>query len=178
MVFLDSIFSIFLNFFSLLMFWFYLCKITRLIINIFYKCCSFRDSSPFYQRPVYIVWICTCVHSCLTVNKQNQKSCFSTFHSAPWQSLIKYFVIFSLFLFWKVFSNFLCLIFNVTYFELLEHGHPRRLRETEDPGYRQLRQSHARYSTLILQQQCSGSGSTGSTCFWASWIRIRIHTSD
>jgi hypothetical protein len=60
------------------------------------------------------------------------------------------------FLFWKVSLNFLCLIFNVAYFELLEHGHPRRLRETEDPGYRQLRQSHARYSTvqctLILQR--------------------------
>ncbi len=23
--------------------------------------------------------------------------------------------------------------------------------------------------------QCCGSGSTGSTCFWSSWIRIRIH---
>jgi hypothetical protein len=42
------------------------------------------------------------------------------------------------------FFNLLCLSFNVAYFELLEHGHPRRLRETEDPGYRQLRQSHAR----------------------------------
>jgi hypothetical protein len=30
--------------------------------------------------------------------------------------------------------------------------------------------------------QCCGSGSesgsTGSTCFWASWIRIRIHSSE
>jgi hypothetical protein len=26
--------------------------------------------------------------------------------------------------------------------------------------------------------QCCGSGSTGSTCFWASWIRIRIHQSE
>jgi hypothetical protein len=28
---------------------------------------------------------------------------------------------------------------------------------------------------LKAKQQCSGSGSTGSTCFWASQIRIRIH---
>jgi hypothetical protein len=27
-------------------------------------------------------------------------------------------------------------------------------------------------------RQCCGSGSTGSTCFWASWIRIRIHLSE
>jgi hypothetical protein len=26
--------------------------------------------------------------------------------------------------------------------------------------------------------QCCGSGSTGSTCFWASWIRIQIHKSE
>jgi hypothetical protein len=25
------------------------------------------------------------------------------------------------------------------------------------------------------QEQCCGSGSTGSTCFWASRIQIRIH---
>ncbi len=25
-----------------------------------------------------------------------------------------------------------------------------------------------------IKKQCCGSGSTGSTCFWASWIRIRI----
>jgi hypothetical protein len=34
-----------------------------------------------------------------------------------------------------------------------------------------------RYLSLLplAMQQCCGSGSTGSTCFWASWIRIRIH---
>ncbi len=28
------------------------------------------------------------------------------------------------------------------------------------------------------RRQCCGSGSTGSTCFWASWIRIQIHQSE
>jgi hypothetical protein len=28
------------------------------------------------------------------------------------------------------------------------------------------------------KKHCCGSGSTGSTCFWASWIRIRIHQSE
>ncbi len=27
---------------------------------------------------------------------------------------------------------------------------------------------------FLAQHQCSGSGSTGSTCFWASWIRILL----
>jgi hypothetical protein len=27
----------------------------------------------------------------------------------------------------------------------------------------------------ITDKQCCGSGSTGSTCFWASMIRIQIH---
>jgi hypothetical protein len=30
-------------------------------------------------------------------------------------------------------------------------------------------------TSLLLFYQCSGSGSVGSVCFWASWIRIRIH---
>jgi hypothetical protein len=29
-----------------------------------------------------------------------------------------------------------------------------------------------------LRDQCCGSGSTGSTCFWASRIQIRIHLSE
>jgi hypothetical protein len=32
--------------------------------------------------------------------------------------------------------------------------------------------------TWTCLYQCCGSGSTGSTCFWASWIRIRIHWSE
>jgi hypothetical protein len=35
---------------------------------------------------------------------------------------------------------------------------------------------------FVSPHQCCGSGSesgsTGSTCFWASWIRFRIHYSD
>ncbi len=41
-----------------------------------------------------------------------------------------------------------------------------------------LESGYERWSTTLLESlganQCCGSGSTGSTCFWASWIRIRI----
>ncbi len=161
---------------------FYLSKITRLIY--FFTSADFSVTVlSLCQRPIYVVWICNICpflpNSEEIKPKVNQKSCLPSFYWATitiaykiFRQFFSVFVSFPPFLFWIVSSNLLCLSFNVTYFELLEHGHPRRLRETEDPGYRQLRQSHARYSTLILQQQCSGSGSTGSTCFWASWIRI------
>ncbi len=32
-------------------------------------------------------------------------------------------------------------------------------------------------SKCISRIQCCGSGSVGSVCFWASWIRIRVHKS-
>ena len=41
-------------------------------------------------------------------------------------------------------------------------------RETSE-GYRQWKTSN-----LPKAKQCSGSGSVGTICFWASWIRIRI----
>ncbi len=35
--------------------------------------------------------------------------------------------------------------------------------------------SGTKINNWVSSKQCSGSGSTGSTCFRASWIRIRIH---
>ena len=52
---------------------------------------------------------------------------------------------------------------------------PIRIR---DPDLDQLENNADPHADPILSlHQCCGSGSvfTGSTCFWASWIRIRIH---
>ncbi len=51
---------------------------------------------------------------------------------------------------------------------------------------RQIKQEHRKHRLFLLKislteesdntcVQCCGSGSVGSVCFWASWIRIRIH---
>jgi hypothetical protein len=38
--------------------------------------------------------------------------------------------------------------------------------------------SNNAFKVQLNPSQCCGSGSTGSTCFWASRIRIRIHWSE
>jgi hypothetical protein len=30
------------------------------------------------------------------------------------------------------------------------------------------------FTAYPIKNQCCGSGSTGSTCFWAYWIRVRV----
>jgi hypothetical protein len=60
---------------------------------------------------------------------------------------------------------------NMAWFYLLGEANIDLLKEREYLGTVTSMQINADYCAV----QCCRSGSTGSTCFWASWIRIRIH---
>ncbi len=60
------------------------------------------------------------------------------------------------------------------------HGQGSRLQRQPraDQHLREEQEQKQCTRMLFTCRQCCRSGSTGSTCFWASWIRIRMHKSE